>query len=298
MDPPVPVVGDKIKIYHLFSNLLEGLGRHLRPGDGIIVSAREDDHVTVEITLPRDMPKAVLRHLNSSKSAFHTASADDRLKICLACGIVHAHRWSIAARNGGNECKVTISIPRNSREALDAHVHRSLDAFVDYITGALNLGVCSVMLSDDLSGELQIASARGLDDDIVKRTRIKFGDKIAGWVALEGKPLFIQNVEADPRFAKKSIPQYGTKSFMSLPLKIDERVIGVLNLNSKKESRPFTPHDYRIAQALSEKVSGYIKRIHGDRFQEDEFQQFLSSVDALIRSGYGRTENPEDGVWR
>jgi GAF domain-containing protein len=285
LNVPLPVVGDKIRLFQLFTNLLEGLGRHLEAGDNIIVSAREDDLVTIEIILPREMPKTVLRNLNSERSGFQTTLSDDRLKIYLARSIVHAHRWGIAAHNSENACRVIISIPLNSREALDANIHRSLDAFVDYITEALNLDTCSVMLSDELTGELQVASARGLDDDIIKRTRIKFGDKIAGWVALEGKPLFIENVEEDPRFEKKSIPQYSTKSFMSLPLKIDDRIIGVLNLNNKEESNPFTARDFQIAQALSDKISSYIRRIQTGPFQEDEFQQFLSSVDSLIRSG-------------
>jgi GAF domain-containing protein len=281
---PIPVVGDKIRIYQLFTNLLEGLGRYLQPGDSIGVSAREGDLVTIEITLPREIPKTVLRHLNSVNSAFQTTLSDDRLKIYLARSIIHAHNWGIAAHNSSGTCLITLSIPRNSKDALDANIHRSLDAFVDYIFDALNLDICSVMLSDDLTGELQVTSARGLDDNIIKRTRIKFGDKIAGWVALEGKPLFIENVEEDPRFEKKSIPQYRTKSFMSLPLKVNDRIIGVLNLNNKEESNPFTTHDFHIAQALSEKISDYIKRIQTGCFQEDEFQQFLSSVDSFIRS--------------
>jgi GAF domain-containing protein len=131
------------------------------------------------------------------------------------------------------------------------------------------------MLSDDLTSELTVKSAVGLDDDIVKRTKIKLGDKIAGWVALEGKPLFIENIENDPRFSQKSISQYTTKSLMSIPLKRDGRVIGVLNLNNKKSSEPFTSKDYDIASLLSEKISHFIELLHSDTVQEAEIQQFL-----------------------
>jgi hypothetical protein len=75
---------------------------------------------------------------------------------------------------------------------------------------------------------------------------------------------------------------------MSLPLKVGDRVIGVLNLNNKKSSKPFTEQEYKIAVALSDKIADYIKRIYTDPYHEDEFQQFLSSVDSLIRAEYGR----------
>ena len=43
------------------------------------------------------------------------------------------------------------------------------------------------MLRDKLTDELTIRNARGLEEEIVKRTRVRVGDSIAGWVALEGK---------------------------------------------------------------------------------------------------------------
>jgi len=285
---PLLIVGDKMRIGELFTSLLEGLGPHLEPGDVISLSAREVDHVLVEILLPRQLPNAILQHLNSAKSLFHRLPSDDRLKLYLSRNIIYAHRWSIDAHNATGSCAITLSIPRNSRETQNANINRSIDAFVDHISTALNLDICSVMLSDDISGELQVRSARGLDDDVIKRTRIKFGDKIAGWVALEGKPLFVENVEADERFAKKSTPQYNTKSFISLPLKIDDRVIGVLNLNNKQESEPFTERAFQTALALGDIMSDFLKRVYTNYFQEDEFQQFLSSVDALIRTESGQ----------
>jgi K+-sensing histidine kinase KdpD len=289
---PLPVVADKIRVGQLFTNLLEGLLHHLPAGDTISITTRETDFIAVEITLPREIPKISLKHLNSDRNIFQTIPSDDRLKLYLARNIVHAHQWTMSAMNGNGACRITLSIPQNSRETQDAHINRSIDAFVDYISDALDLDICSIMLSDDLTGELQVRSARGLGDEIIKGTRIKFGDRIAGWVALEGKPLFVENVETDPRFAKKSIPQYNTKSLMSLPLKIDDRVIGVLNLNNKESSKPFTAQEYKIAIALSDKIAGYIKRIHTDRYQEDEFQQFLSSVDSLIRAEYRQPKKP------
>lgn len=296
LSAPILIVGDKIRIGELFTSLLEGLGHHLEPADSIILHARENEYVCIDILLPRELPKSILQHLNSAKTLFHRMPSDDRLKLYLSRNIIHAHRWGISAHNSTGACTITLSIPKNARETQNAHINRSIDAFVDHISGALNLDICSVMLSDDLTGELLVRSARGLDDDVIKRTRLKFGDKIAGWVALEGKPLFVENVEADPRFAKKSTPQYNTKSFISLPLKIDDRVVGVLNLNNKQESEPFTPRAYQTALALGEVMSAYLNRMYTNPFQEDELQQFLASVDSLIRTGNGQPSKQSSGT--
>jgi HD-GYP domain-containing protein (c-di-GMP phosphodiesterase class II) len=116
----------------------------------------------------------------------------------------------------------------------------------------------------------------------VKRTRVKFGDKIAGWVALEGKPLWIEDIERDPRFGKQNIPQYNTKSLLSLPFTIEGRVVGVLNLNNKRSSEPFTHRDFYIASALCERMSHFIERLYSGNYAEDEFKKFLMSFESLL----------------
>jgi signal transduction protein with GAF and PtsI domain len=186
------------------------------------------------------------------------------------------------AQNAANSCRITLRIPKRAKETIDTYVDRSMDSFVEFISELLDLDICSIMLSDELTSELTVKSAIGLDDDIVKRTKIKFGDKIAGWVALEGKPLFIEDIENDPRFAKKSISQYTTKSLMSLPLKIGDRVIGVLNLNNKKTSEPFTKRDYSLASILSEKISQFIELLSSDNYREDDLKKFIASLDSLF----------------
>ena len=277
------IVADKIKTGQFFINLVDGLCQYLERGDAIEVSTQNSDELlVVNVMLPRKMPKNILQCLNDTKYVFHTEHTDDRLKLYLARGVAEVHQWRLSAENIQNTCRITLAIPNNTKEKIDAYLTKGMDAFVEFISDVLNIDICSIMLSDEFTGELSVKSARGLDDEIIKRTRIKFGDKIAGWVALEGKPLYIENIESDHRFAKKSIPQYNTKSLISLPLKIDERVIGVLNLNNKKTSKPFTPRDYQLATALSNKISNFLELVHSDSYKADEVNQFITSFNDLL----------------
>jgi hypothetical protein len=278
------VVGDRIKVIQLFTNLIEGLSHHLTHGDTITISLREQDFVTVDVLLPRELPKSVIPYLRISKHVPPAAHAEDQLKLYLARHIADTHQWDVTIVNHEGSCAVSLSIPKNAREKIDAYVNKSLDQFAEVLTDVLDLDICSIMLSDELTGELMVKSSRGLDENVVKRTRIKFGDKIAGWVALEGKPLLIEDIEDDPRFAKKNIPQYYTKSLMSLPLKIDGRVVGVINLNNKKTSSPFTSDDLQVATALSEKISSFLKQISHGIYQDQDFRRFLTTVNDQLRT--------------
>ena len=163
---------------------------------------------------------------------------------------------------------------------MNAYINRRIDLFVDFVVESLDIDICSVMLSDDLTGNLRVTSARGLDDKVVKTTSIRPGDQIAGWVALEGKPLLISDIETDSRFLKKNVPQYNSHSLMSLPLKIDGRVIGVLNLNNKKSSEPFSQQDYDRALALIDSFSDHLRHAYAKQLSEAEIIQLMASLDS------------------
>jgi putative methionine-R-sulfoxide reductase with GAF domain len=275
------VVGDKVRAAQLFTNLIDGFSYHLERGDTIRIASSNNDHVTITISLSRALPDSILTILHNARYIFHIDHPENRFKFYLAKSIADTHRWKLLAQNNDNACDIILMIPRSTKEAIDTYVDRSMDYFVEFISELLDLDICSIMLSDELTNELTVKSAIGLDDDIVRRTRIKFGDSIAGWVALEGKPLFIKNIEDDPRFSKKSISQYTTKSLMSLPLKIGDRVIGVLNLNNKKTSEPFTQRDYSIASLLSEKIASYLELLYSEKFNEEKIRRFIASLSSL-----------------
>ena len=276
------IVGDKNRITQLFMNLIDGLCFYLQQGDTIEITTQNDDFVSVVIALPRKLPKNVIPSRNNLKQVFQLENQEQRLKLYLAWNIIEVHRWGIVTENTGNACRITLTIPKNSNEKLNTLIDISMDSFAEFISERLNIDICSIMLSDDLTNELTVRAARGLDDEIVKRTSIKMGDKIAGWVALEGKPLFIEDIESDPRFAKKSIPQYTTKSLMSFPLKIGGRVIGVMNLNNKKTPGPFTAKDYAIAESISEKISQFMEGLYTGSYREEEFQKLMKSLYKLL----------------
>jgi hypothetical protein len=280
---PLWIVGDRLRVHQVFSNLLIGLSHYLMPDDVMDISASsEKDLLSIRISLSRPLPQTILQQLNHNTSLRPTASTDDRVRIYLARNSAIAHRWSIAAENDTSTSRITVSCPLSSNETLNVYINKSISLFVDYISDSLDIDICSVMLSDELSGELRVASARGLDDKVVKATRIKQGDKIAGWVALEGKPLFINDIENDARFSRKSIPQYNNKSLMSFPIKVDDRVIGVLNLNNKKSSQPFSQQDYERALALVDSFSEHLRNAYSKHLSEAEIFQLISSMDSTF----------------
>jgi len=107
---------------------------------------------------------------------------------------------------------------------------------------AVSATIGSIMLLDRERQVLRIAVGRGLDDQEHARPQVevKVGEGIAGRVVQMGEAVLVEDIEKDPRFAKVSDPKYGGGSFICMPLRVGDRIVGVVNL-AKKESTPGVP---------------------------------------------------------
>ena len=286
MENNVPeIFGDKFRIRQMLITLLEGIAGCLEMGDELHISARDNDTIRVCIQVERELPKPFIDSFSRPAPPMGREIGDDKGKMYLVRKAAESLGWDLEMETGAGSFTLTMVIPRSRRQKIDAAVGKSIDLFLEFIAEMMGLNTCSIMLRDDVTGELRIRSALGLDEDIVRTTRIRPGDQISGWVAMEGKPVLIENIENDPRFARKSFSQYNTKSLLSVPLKIGETVAGVLNLNNKKSAEPFTPTDLTLAAVLSDRISRLIGKLRDDESWEEGFRDFTASFEKLLAAG-------------
>ena len=148
-----------------------------------------------------------------------------------------------------------ISRDINSTIGLD----QCLRAILDTTTDLLNVEMASIMLIDRQKNELSIKYAKGLNDKIIKEARSILDQKdpreVAAWVAQRGEPLLIEDIEKDGRFLKRNGKKYSNNSLLSVPLKVKGQVIGVLNVNNRKDRAVFTKHDMNVLVTLANEVS-------------------------------------------
>lgn len=123
---------------------------------------------------------------------------------------------------------------------------------IDFIALLLEVERVSLMLLDEGTQTLRIAYAMGLGEDLKRRAVIRVGEGIAGWVAKEGKPLLIEDFATETRFRESAFhPQFKTKSLISVPLKVNGKVIGVLNANNKISGEKFDQYDLALLTTFS-----------------------------------------------
>jgi signal transduction histidine kinase len=114
-------------------------------------------------------------------------------------------------------------------------------------------GIGSIMLLDHERQVLRVVAARGLPERVVGSAEVRVGEGIAGKVVQIGDPVLVEDIAADPRFGKPNEPRYGSGAFMCLPVRVEDRVIGVINLAKNAEAAPspaFSPTDLQFLNTL------------------------------------------------
>jgi HD-GYP domain-containing protein (c-di-GMP phosphodiesterase class II) len=136
--------------------------------------------------------------------------------------------------------------------------------------------VVSLMMIDKKSGELFIRHAEGMDEEIIRNTRVKPGEGVAGRVAMSGQPLLLVDVVGiEAKDLNKNV-----KSALSVPMKIKDNIIGVLNV-SKNSRYHFNESDLKILFNLASLASQAIEK--------SELYQDIKITLEEIKSSYMNT---------
>lgn len=121
-----------------------------------------------------------------------------------------------------------------------------------------------------------IAMARGIAEEVWQRARIREGEGIAGQVAKTRRGLLVRTREDAPI----PIPHgtYHSDSFISVPILVEDRAQGVLNVTERADGTPFDAGDLQTLQTLANHIAACLVQSRVD----DELRR-LAETDPLTR---------------
>lgn len=163
-----------------------------------------------------------------------------------------------------------------------------LDFFVGLVVEELEVDRASLMLVDDPGGDLRIAAFRGIQSDVVESVRVKLGEGIAGQVAQSGKPILVKDVKSDPRV--KSFKPHLADSFISspimvsIPIKLQEKVLGVINVTNKRSGEPFGDADMDFLFGLAGQAAVAIEATARFEALQGAYESLKSTQAQLVAS--------------
>ncbi len=162
---------------------------------------------------------------------------------------------------------------------------------IDRIANLLSVDRCSLLLFNEEKSELSIVAYKGLAENIAKKTKIKLGEMISGWVLQNKEPILVNDIETDSRFEKVNEEKYYTGSFMSVPLVYKDRAIGVINVNNKSSKEAFNDQDFKFIKSLAEQSSIAIENARLYTSIQGMCFQVTSSLASIIDAKDHYTKN-------
>ncbi len=121
--------------------------------------------------------------------------------------------------------------------------------FLKYASRELNYDFCAILMIE--KGRLYTRAGIGFTTKELDTYSADIGEGICGVVAKDGKPIMCNDV-SKLSFYKDQAPL--TKSEMAVPLKVEDKVIGVFNVESK-EVDAFDKDDLLFLSALSDQTA-------------------------------------------
>jgi len=136
-----------------------------------------------------------------------------------------------------------------------------LHAIVDRARRTFTAQACSILLHEPESRLFVFAAMSGEGAEPLGGSEslvgVKFPDTagVAGWVLATGEPVVLEDVARDGRFARDiaEITGYVPRRLMAMPLLLDDRVLGVLEVLDCLEQAKFTETD-QLADFADEAV--------------------------------------------
>jgi signal transduction histidine kinase/BarA-like signal transduction histidine kinase len=140
-----------------------------------------------------------------------------------------------------------------------------LDFFIGLVAKELDVERASLMLLDDVTGELKIVASRGITEINVASVRVPIGRGVAGRVAASGEPFLVTNLETDPRVSRGASRDL-SDSFISAPIVLSypitahRETLGVINVTNRRSGQSFETSDVAYLSGLSGQMAVAIQR--------------------------------------
>ena len=117
----------------------------------------------------------------------------------------------------------------------------------------------SILLLDEQGNELVFVAVAGESADDLRDFRIPAGAGIAGWVNTNKKAALVKDVRKDERWNSAVDQSIGfhTRSLMAVPLILEDRVLGVMEVVNALSEDLFNDKDLELLQLVA-RLAAYV----------------------------------------
>ncbi len=161
-----------------------------------------------------------------------------------------------------------------------------LTVIMETIKDIMDTEASTLLLHEEKENDLVFKVALGeAGKGLVERYRVRLGQGIAGWVAENRKPIFINNVYEDRRFDPEfdKITGFTTKSIICTPLLFKGKLLGVIQAINPTNRPGFTDEDMNLFKMFSDQAALAVQNAiyFHNALEEERIKSELTSAQTI-----------------
>jgi len=163
-------------------------------------------------------------------------------------------------------------------KALNEHMdlRKTLYSVLDILSSSMDMIRGTVTILDPLRNEINIEVAHGLSKSVVKSVKYKVGEGITGRVIETGKPIAISKISEEPEFlnrtATRKSKQDQERSFICVPIKTGNHVIGALSVDRSFEENYSLKQGQKLLSVVAAMVAQHVVRLETIRREKEQLR--------------------------
>ncbi|MEP6742666.1 MAG: diguanylate cyclase [bacterium] len=160
-------------------------------------------------------------------------------------------------------------------------------AILTHAKSLLRAERASLMVLDEDANELVLKAAIGLSVPKEEIGRARLGEGIAGQVVESGRPMVVANSASTGELVATEKRDYKTGSFISYPITMRGRKVGVLNLTDKTTGATFDDVDLSLLDLVSPQIAIALERAEWqDRATQFQLMSITDPLTGLLNRRY------------
>jgi len=297
----VTVRGERELMMQLIINLLHNASKFTPDGGNVWIRLKDETisaRIIVEddgIGIPEDQVDKIFDRFHQGDGSITREHGGSGMGLAICKNIVDWHDGRIWVENLANRGARFITVLPKKHVVVRTHVledtetaqkfelERYKELLVEIVAELLGARRVSIMLIDPESKELRIECAIGIDEEVVENAKLKSGEGIAGRVAEEGSTYLVEDIEEDPRTKRKNNDfLYDTRSFISVPIKRNGDIIGVVNVTNGLVKDKFDEESRMLLELFAERIGIALGKL--DHFAKSlmDFAEVRNTFKAIL----------------
>ena len=180
-------------------------------------------------------------------------------------------------RQRSRELSALNAIASTASRSLD--LDEILEVTFDKVLETMGVEAGRIYLLDERGKKLVAKAYRGVSPELVEEA-MKLDDGLAGQVLRSGEPIVIEDISQEPGLARMVAKGKGLRSYISVPLKSKDKVLGVMDVITRGPRR-FTPRDVELLASIGNQIGVTIENAR----LFEETRRRLRESEALFQVG-------------